>query len=97
MSQTTEAIPERFVLALAAGAASLVGLCALFVATMLRHYQAIDFPYFSFALLRIMAISGVVAAITFVAARHLPSLPAAALFGLVAGIMGGVAFVAAAA
>ena len=97
MSQTPEALPQRFVLALAAGAASLVGLCALFVATMLLHYRAIDFAYLSLALLRITAISGVVAAITFVVARHLPSLWAAVLFGVVVGGMGGVAFVAVAA
>jgi hypothetical protein len=72
-------------------------LAGIFVATMLQHYRAIDLDYLSYALIRITAISVLVAAAAFLAGRHLRSLAIAALFGAVAGIVGGVAFVAAAA
>jgi hypothetical protein len=83
--------------ALSAGLASFMLLGGVFVATMLQHYQALDLAYLSYALARIAAISLVVAAAAFMAGRRLRSLAIAALFGAVAGIIGGVAFVAAAA
>jgi hypothetical protein len=51
----------------------------------------------SFALLRIGAISLLVAALAHLAARHLQAPLAAGMFGVIAGFMGGVAFVATAA
>jgi hypothetical protein len=97
MSQTLQGNPRRLAPSLAAGLASFIALTALFVATMLIHYRAIDLAYLSFALLRIVAISALVFVVAFVVARHLRSLAGAALFGAVAGLVGGVAFVAAAA
>jgi len=97
MSQTLQSNPRRLASALGPGLASLGVLSCLFVATMLLHYQAIDFAYLSFALFRILAISTLVAAVAFMAGRHLRSLAVAALFGAVAGLVGGVALVAAAA
>jgi hypothetical protein len=97
MSQTLQGNPRRLAPGLTAGLASLAVLTGLFVATMLLHYRAIDFTYLSFALLRIAAISTVVAAVAFAAGRHLRSLAVAAIFGAVVGLIGGVAFVAAAA
>jgi len=89
--------PQRWVPALAAGVTSFVVLSGIFVATMLVHYQAIDFPYLSFALLRIIAISVLVGTAAFALGHLLRSLTMATLFGAVAGFLGGVAFVAAAA
>lgn len=97
MSKALQSSPRRLAPALAAGLASLVVLSALFVATMFLHYRALDFAYFLFALLRIVGISFLVAAAAFAASRHLRSLAGAALLGAVTGLMGGVAFVAAAA
>ena len=97
MSQLTKDDLRRSVPALVAGASSFFALSALFVATMLLHYQAIDFTYLSFALLRITAIAAVVTVLAWVATRYLRSLLLAVLFGLVAGLAGGVALVAAAA
>ncbi len=97
MSQTLQSNPRRLVPALAAGLASFIVLSGLFVATMLLHYRAIDFAYVSFALLRILAISTLVAAVAFVAGRYLRCLVVAALFGTAAGLVGGAVFVAAAA
>ncbi|NZA25246.1 hypothetical protein H0E84_02535 [Luteimonas sp. SJ-92] len=97
MSQTLQNTPQRLALAVAAGLASFGMLTGLFVATMLVHYRAIDFAYLSFALLRIAAISTLVAAVASMSGRYLRSRAAAVLFGAVAGLIGGVAFVAAAA
>lgn len=97
MSQTLQGNPRRLALGLTSGLASLVVLSGLFVATMLLHYRAIDCAYLSFALLRIAVISTLVAAVAFAAGRHLRSLAVAAILGAVAGLIGGVAFVAAAA
>ena len=97
MSQVPQSNHRRFAPALAAGLASFVALSGLFVATMLVHYRVIDVAYLSFALLRIAAISTFVAALALVAGRHLRSIAVAAVFGTVAGLMGGMAFVAAAA
>jgi len=96
MSQTLQSNPRRLAPALVAGLASIIVLSGLFIAAMLLHYRAIDFAYLSFALLRIVAISTFVTAVAHVAARHLSSVAVAALFGAVAGLIGGVAFVAAA-
>lgn len=97
MSQTLPNHRRRFAPPLAAGLASFVLLSGLFVATMLLQYRAIDMAYLSLALLRIIVISTLVAAMAFVAGRHLRSLAVAALLGAVAGLIGGVAFVAVAA
>ncbi|MDH5828914.1 hypothetical protein QFW80_00045 [Luteimonas sp. M1R5S18] len=80
-----------------AGVASMLVLGGIFIATMLVHYQAIDWPYLQFALLRIGAISLAVAVLAHLLAKWLRSSWRAALFGAVAGFAGGVAFVAAAA
>jgi hypothetical protein len=97
MSQTLPSNTPRWVPPLAAGLASFFVLSGLFVATMLLQYQSVDFAYLSFALLRIVAISVLVAAIAFIAGSWLRSLVFAALFGTVGGLIGGVVFVAAAA
>ena len=97
MSQTIKADQRRMATALSAGLASCIALSVSFIATMLLHYRAIEFPYLSYALLRILAISGSICVIAALAARHLRSFAAAALFGGVAGFLGGVAFVVAAA
>ena len=96
MSQTLQSNLRRLAPGVAAGLASFVVLSGLFLATMLLHYRAIDFAYLSFALLRVVTISILVAAVAFVAGRHLRSLAVAAMFGAVAGPIGGVAFLAAA-
>ena len=83
--------------AVIAGLTSMLVLSGIFLAAMLVHYQAIDWQYLQFALLRIGAISLVVAAMAYFLAGRLRSKLGAALFGAVVGFAGGVAFVAAAA
>jgi hypothetical protein len=80
-----------------AGLASMLVLSGIFLATMLVHYQAIDWQYLQFALLRICAISLIVAALAHLLSGRLRSNFGAALFGAMAGFAGGVAFVVAAA
>ena len=89
--------PNRLGVIIAASLASFIVLITLFVATMLLQYRFIDFSYLSFALLRILAISTMVAAAAFALAKHLKSLAIAALFGSVAGFIGAVTVVNAAA
>ena len=83
--------------AVVAGSASMIVLSGIFLATMLVHYQAIDWQYLQFALLRIGAVSLVVAVLAHLLAKRLRSTWVAALFGAVVGFAGGVAIVAAAA
>lgn len=97
MSQSQQADSRRLAPAISAGSASFVVLTALFLATMLLHYRATDFAYLWFALGRILAISLLVAGMAALAARYLRSIVFAALVGSVAGFLGGVAYVAAAA
>ena len=99
MSQTVQAqtIRSRLAPALVAGAASFLTLGALLLATMLLQYRSVDFPYLLFALPRIAAISLSVAVLAHLAGRRLRSALAAGLFGVIAGFLGGVAFVVAAA
>jgi hypothetical protein len=83
--------------AVMAGLASMLVLSGIFLATMLVHYQAIDWPYLQFALLRIGAVSMAVAVLSHLLAKRLRPIWLAALFGALVGFAGGVAFVAAAA
>ena len=80
-----------------AGLTSMLVLGGIFLATMFVHYQAIDWPYLQFAILRIGAISLAVAVLAHLLSSRLRSIWRAALFGAVVGFAGGVAFVAAAA
>ena len=97
MSQNPQANNHRATQTTIAGISSFVLLSVLFIATMLVQYSTIDFPYLSFALLRIFAISVLVSGVAYLAVRHLHSRMAAWLFGAIAGFLGGVAFVATAA
>jgi len=72
-------------------------LGGIFLATMFVHYQAIDWQYLQFALLRIGGISLAVAVLAHLLAKQLRPIWRAALFGMVVGFAGGAAFVAAAA
>ena len=97
MSHSVSATLRRQTPALIAGSASFLVLAGIFFATMLRHYQAIDFSYLSFALARILAISLAVALLSTLLARRLQSPWTAGLFGVVSGFALGALFVAIAA
>ena len=86
----------RIVPAAVSGMASFAVLGSLFMATMLTQYRAIDIDYLLFALLRVSAISLLVTVVAALLAHRLRSVVRALLFGAVLGLVGGVAYVAAA-
>ena len=96
MSQVMQPNDHRVVPAAVSGMASFAVLASLFMVTMLTHYRAIDTDYLLFALLRISAISLLVAVMAALLAHRLRSVVRALLFGAVLGLVGGVAYVAAA-
>ena len=83
---------QSLIPAVVAAVASFAGLSSIFGYALWVHYRAIDWPYAGYAVVRIAAISVLVGAAAYLLGPR-RSRVGALVFGVMAGIAGGVAYV----